>query len=309
MLTQATHLTAQTNTAYHKMGHLIGAAKRWDISAAYCVHTSDTSITAQTNTAYHKMGHLIGAAKRWDISAAYCAHTSNTSNSTNKHSLSQDGSSDRSRQKMGHLSSILCSHKRHIYHSTNKHSLSQDGSSDRSRQKMGHLSSILCSHKRHIYCAHTSDTSITAQTNTAYHKMGHLIGAAKGWDISQHTVLTQATHLTAQTQPIIRWVRATKRWQHTVLTQATHLTHSVSQDGSEPPKDGTSQQHTVLTHPTQTQPQASHPAYHKMWELPRQTGAFKVMCPILPLMGLGLQITTPFLHCMHKTLVCFNWES
>ena len=148
MLTQTTHLTAQTNTAYHKMGHLIGAAKRWDISAAYCAHTiasntsnstnkhslsqdgssdrsrqkmghlsahtSDTSITAQTNTAYHKMGHLIGAAKRWDISAAYCAHTNNTSNSTNKHSLSQDGSSDRSSQKMGHLSSILYSHKQHI---------------------------------------------------------------------------------------------------------------------------------------------------------------------------------------------------
>ena len=145
MLTQATHLTAQTNTAYHKMGHLIGAAKRWGISAAYCAHTSNTSnstnkhslsqdgssdrsrqemghlssilcsqathLTAQTNTAYHKMGHLIGAAKRWDISAAYCAHTSN---STNKHSLSQDGSSDRSRQEMGHLSSILCSHKQHI---------------------------------------------------------------------------------------------------------------------------------------------------------------------------------------------------
>ena len=110
--------------------------------------TQATHLTAQTNTAYHKMGHLIGAAKRWDISAAYCAHTSNTSNSTNKHSLSQDGSSDRSRQEMGHLSSILCSHKQHIYHSTNKHSLSQDGS-DTSRQKMGHLSSILCSHTQH----------------------------------------------------------------------------------------------------------------------------------------------------------------
>ena len=84
--------------------------------------TQATHLTAQTNTAYHKMGHLIGADKRWDISAAYCAHTSNTSNSTNKHSLSQDGSSDRSRQKTGHLSSILCSHKQHIYHSTNKHS-------------------------------------------------------------------------------------------------------------------------------------------------------------------------------------------
>ena len=96
--------------SHHKMGHLIGAAKRWDISAAYCA----THLTAQTNTAYHKMGHLIGAAKRWDISAAYCAHTSNTSNSTNKHSLSQDGSSDMSRQKMGHLSSTLCSHKQHI---------------------------------------------------------------------------------------------------------------------------------------------------------------------------------------------------
>ena len=108
--------------------------------------TQATHLTAQTNTAYHKMGHLIGAAKRWDISAAYCAHTSNTSNSTNKHSLSQDGSSDKSRQEMGHLSSILCSHKQHIYHSTNKHS---DGSSDTSRQKMGHLSSILCSHTQH----------------------------------------------------------------------------------------------------------------------------------------------------------------
>ena len=96
-------------SAHGYMGHLIGAAKRWDISAAYCAHTSNTSNS--TNTAYHKMGHLIGAAKRWDISAAYCAHTSNTSNSTNKHSLSQDGSSDRSRQEMGHLSSILCSHK------------------------------------------------------------------------------------------------------------------------------------------------------------------------------------------------------
>ena len=110
VLTQATHLTAQTNTAYHKMGHLIGAAKRWQ----HTVLTQATHLTAQTNTAYHKMGHLIGAAKRWDISAAYCAHTSNTSNSTNKHSLSQDGLSDRSRQEMGHLSSILCSHKQHI---------------------------------------------------------------------------------------------------------------------------------------------------------------------------------------------------
>ena len=133
--------------------------------------TQATHQTAQTNTAYHKMGHLIGAAKIWGISAAYCAHTSNTSNSTNKHSLSQDGSSDRSCQEMGHLSSILCSHKQqHLtaqtntaYHrmghligaattsdSTNKRSLSQDGSSDRSRQEMGHLSSILCSHKQHI---------------------------------------------------------------------------------------------------------------------------------------------------------------
>ena len=195
---QATHLTAQTNTAYHKMGHLIGAAKRWDISAAYCAHTSNTSnstnkhslsqdgssdrsrqemghlssilcshkqqhLTAQTNTAYHKMGHLIGAAKRWDISAAYCAHTSNTSNSTNKHSLSQDGSSDRSRQEMGHLSSILCSHK-----------------------------------QQHL----------TAQTNTAYHKMGHLIGAAKRWDIS-------AAYCA-----------------HTSNTSNSTNKHSLSQDGS-----------------------------------------------------------------------------
>ena len=113
--------------------------------------TQATHLTAQTNTAYHKMGHLIGAAKRWDISAAYCAHTSNTSNSTNKHSLSQDGSSDRSRQEMGHLSSILCSHKQqHLTAQTNTayHKI-EDGSSDTSRQKMGHLSSILCSHTQH----------------------------------------------------------------------------------------------------------------------------------------------------------------
>ena len=81
VLTQATHLTAQTNTAYHKMGHLIGAAKRWDISAAYCAHTSNTS-NSTTNTAYHKMGHQIRAAKRWGISAAYCAHTPNTDTAT-----------------------------------------------------------------------------------------------------------------------------------------------------------------------------------------------------------------------------------
>ena len=165
------HLTAQTNTAYHKMGHLIGAAKRWDISAAYTVLTQATHLTAQTNTAYHKMGHLIGAAKRWDISAAYCAHTSNTSNSTNKHSLSQDGSS----AKRWDISAAYCAHTSNTSNSTNKHSLSQDGSSDRSRQEMGHLSSILCSRKQQ---------HLTAQTNTAYHKMGHLIGTAKRWDIS-----------------------------------------------------------------------------------------------------------------------------
>ena len=101
--------------------------------------TQATHLTAQTNTAYHKMGHLIGAAKRWDISAAYCAHTSNTSNSTNKHSLSQDGPSDRSRQENG---------------TSQQHTVL------------------------------TQATHLTAQTNTAYHKMGHLIGAAKRWDIS-----------------------------------------------------------------------------------------------------------------------------
>ena len=99
----------------------------------------------------------------------------------------------------------------------------------------------------------TQATHLTVQTNTAYHKMGHLIGAAKRWDISaaycahtsntsnstnKHTVLTQATHLSQhkQTQSITRWVIRYK-----------------------PPKDGASQQHTVLTHPTQTQSQASHP--------------------------------------------------
>ena len=97
MLTQATHLTAQTNTAYHKIGHLIGAAKRCDISAAYCAHTSNTS----NSTTYHKIG------PSHQKMAAHCAHTSNTSNSTNKHSLSQDGSEP---PKDG---SILCSHKQH----------------------------------------------------------------------------------------------------------------------------------------------------------------------------------------------------
>ena len=90
------HLTAQTNTAYHKMGHLIGAAKRWDISAVYCAHTSNTSITAQTNTAYHKMGHQIRAAKRW-----------------------------------GHLSSILCSHTQHRH--SHKHHIQDVGAAKANR--------------------------------------------------------------------------------------------------------------------------------------------------------------------------------
>ena len=133
--------------------------------------TQATHLTAQTNTAYHKMGHLIGAAKRWDISAAYCAHTSNTSDSTNKHSLSQDGSSDRSRQEMGHLSSILCSHKQqHLTAQTNT-----------AYHKMGHLIGAAKRHLRSILCSHKQQ-HLTAQTNTAYHKMGHLIGAAKRWD-------------------------------------------------------------------------------------------------------------------------------
>ena len=158
--------------------------------------TQATHQTAQTNAAYHKMGHLIGAAKIWGISAAYCAHTSNTSNSTNKHSLSQDGSSDRSRQEMGHLSSILCSHK-----------------------------------QQHL----------TAQTNSAYHKMGHLIGAAKR--SQQHPVLTQATHLTAQTNTAYHkmghLIGAAKRWDisaaycaHTSNTSNSTNKHSLSQDGS-----------------------------------------------------------------------------
>ena len=73
VLTQATHLTAQTNTAYHKMGHLIGAAKRWDISAAYCAHTSN-------NICKHSLsqdGSSDRSCQEMDISAAYCAHTSN----------------------------------------------------------------------------------------------------------------------------------------------------------------------------------------------------------------------------------------
>ena len=195
--------------------------------------TQATHLTAQTNTAYHKMGHLIGAAKRWDISAAYCAHTSNTSNSTNKHSLSQGGSSDRSRQEMGHLSSILCSHKQQHLNSTNKHSLSQDGSSDRSRQEMGHLSSILCSHKQHIY--HSTNKHSLSQdgsSDTSRQKMGHL---------------------------------------SSILCSHTQHRHSHQDVGAA--KANRSLQRDV-----------------------------QLMCPILPLMGLGLQITTPFLHGMHKTL-------
>ena len=95
-------------------------------------------------------------------------------------------------------------HKQHIYHSTNKHSLSQDGSSDTSPKRWG-ISAP--------YSAHTSNTSITAQTNTAYRKMGHLIGAAKRWDISAaycatHLSQHKQTHLSQhkQTQPITRWV-------------------------------------------------------------------------------------------------------
>ena len=147
MLTQATHLTAQTNTSNSTNKHSLsqdGLSDRSQdrTSQQHTVLTQATHLTAQTNTAYHKMGHLIGAAKRWDISAAYCAHTSDTSitaqTNTAYHKMGP------SHQKMG------CSHKQHIYHSTNKHSLSQDGSSDRSRQKIGHVSSILCSRKQHI---------------------------------------------------------------------------------------------------------------------------------------------------------------
>ena len=166
--------------------------------------TQATHLTAQTNTAYHKMGHLIGAAKRWDISAAYCAHTSNTSNSTNKHSLSQDGASDRSRQEMGHLSSILCSHKQqHLTAQTNT-----------AYHKMGHL--IGAAKRWDIsaaYCAHTSNTSNS--TNTAYHKMGHLIGAAKRWDISAaycaHTSNTSNSTNTAY-HKMGHLIGAAKRW-------------------------------------------------------------------------------------------------
>ena len=197
--------------------------------------TQATHLTAQTNTAYHKMGHLIGAAKRWDISAAYCAHTSNTSNSTNKHSLSQDGSSDRSRQEMGHLSSILCSHK-----------------------------------QQHL----------TAQTNTAYHKMGHLIGAAKRWDISAaYCAHTSNTSITAQTNTAYHKIEdgssdtSRQKMGHLSSILCSHTQHRHSHQDVGAAKANRSLQRDV-----------------------------QLMCPILPLMGLGLQITTPFLHGMHKTL-------
>ena len=122
--------------------------------------------------------------------------------------------------------------------SQHKHSLSQDGSSERSRQKMGHLSSI--------YCAHTSDTSITAQTNTAYHKMGHLIRSRQKMGHLSSILCSHKRHIYHSTNK-----------------------HSLSQDGSsdkEPPKDGTSQQHTVLTQATHLTAQ-TNTAYHKMGHL------------------------------------------
>ena len=235
----------------------VRATKRWDISTAYCAHTSNTSITAQTNTAYHKMGHLIGAAKRWDISAAYCAHTSDTSitaqTNTAYHKMGP------SHQKMGHLNSILCSHKQHIYHSTNKHSLSQDGSSDRSRQKTSQQHTVL-TQATHLtaqtnslsqdgssdrsrqdgtsqqHTVLTQATHLTAQTNTAYHKMGHLIGAAKRWDISAaYCAHTSDTSITAQTNTAYHKMGPSH--QKMGCSHKQHIyhstnKHSLSQDGS-----------------------------------------------------------------------------
>ena len=122
-------------------------------------------------------------------------------------------------------------HKQHIYHSTNKHSLSQDGSSDTSPKRWG-ISAP--------YSAHTSNTSITAQTNTAYRKMGHLIGAAKRWDISAaYCAHTSNTSITTQTN-----------------TSITAQTNTAYHKMGHLPRDGASQQHTVLT-------QATHLSQHK----------------------------------------------
>ena len=163
--TSNTSITAQTNTAYHKMGHQIQAPKD-GASQHHTLLTQATHLSQhkQTHAAYRKMGHLIGAAKRWDISAAYCAHTSNTSITTRATHLSQHKQTQPitrwviryKPQKMGHLSTILCSHKQHIYQNT-------------AYRKMGHL--IGAAKRWDIsaaYCAHTSNTSITTQTNTAY---------------------------------------------------------------------------------------------------------------------------------------------
>ena len=175
-------------------------------------------------------------------------------------------------------------------------------------------------------------------------------------------MLTQATHLSQhkQTQPITRWViryeppRDGTSQQHTVLTQATTSDstnkHSLSQDGSSDQEMGhlssilcshkqhiyhstnkhslsqdgssdTSRQkmghlssilcsHTQhSTHPTQTQPQASHPGCGSCQSKQEPSKRCPTDVPYSTLNGLGLQITTPFLHGMHKTLVCFNWES
>ena len=144
----------------------------------YCAHTSDTSITAQTNTAYHKMGHLIGAAKRWDISAAYCAHTSNTSNSTNKHSLSQDGSSDRS--KRWDISAAYCANTRkHLTAQTNTAYHKMGPSHQKMAAYCAHTSNT--SNTQHItrwaaYCAHTPNTD-TATSITS--SLSQDVGAAK----------------------------------------------------------------------------------------------------------------------------------
>ena len=127
----------------------------------------------------------------------------------------------------------------------------------------------------------TQATHLTAQTNTAYHKWVIRYEPPKDGASQHHTVLTQATHLSkhkqTQHKQIQRWV-IRQKMGHLSSILCSHTQHRHS-------------------HKHHIQDVGAAKANRSLQR------DVQLMCPILPLMGLGLQITTPFLHCMHKTLV------
>ena len=151
--------------------------------------------------------------------------------------------------------------------------------------------------------------------------MGHL---PRDGTSQQHTVLTQATtsdstnkHSLSQDGSSDRSRQEMGHLSSILCSHKQHIyhstnKHSLSQDGS---SDTSRQKMGHLSSILCSHTQHRHSHKHHIQDV----GAAKanrsllrdvqLMCPILPLMGLGLQITTPFLHGMHKTLVCFNWES